>query len=71
VKPRTRVEVDRDACRGAALCTRRAPHTFHLDAERRAVASDPPRDPEEALRLAERQCPNFAIRVHAPERGRS
>ena len=58
-----RVLVDRAACRGAAVCTRRAPRTFTLDAERRAVAVDPPADPPEALREAERQCPNFSIRL--------
>jgi len=58
-----RALVDREACRGAAVCTRRAPRTFGLDTQRRAVAADPPGDPPEALREAERQCPNFAIRL--------
>ncbi len=60
---RLRATVDRAACRGAAVCVRRAPHTFSLDGERRSMAANPPRDPEEALRLAETHCPNFAIRV--------
>lgn len=62
-----RALVDRAVCRGAAVCTRRAPRTFALDAERRAVAADPPADTPEALREAERQCPNFAIRLVEPE----
>jgi len=60
---RLRVGVDRAACRGAAVCVRRAPRTFSLDGARRAVAANPPGDPAEALRAAERHCPNFAIRV--------
>ncbi len=60
---RPRAVVDRGACRGAGVCTRRAPRTFSLDAERKAVAACPPGDPAEALREAERCCPNFAIRL--------
>lgn len=60
---RLRATVDRAACRGAAVCTRRAPRTFSRDREGRAVAADPPGDQEEALRQAEAHCPNFAIRL--------
>jgi len=62
-KTRLRVEIDRAACRGSEACVRRAPATFSLDAQRRALAADPPEDPEEVLRSAERSCPNFAIRL--------
>lgn len=58
-----RVEIDRAACRGSAVCVRRAPATFSLDAEHRAVTAEPPEDPEEVLRRAELYCPNFAIRL--------
>lgn len=60
---RVEILVDRGACRGARVCLRRAPRSFSLDAERRAVPADPPGDPLESLRDAERSCPNFAIRV--------
>ena len=58
-----RPSVDRDACRGAGICCRVAPNTFRLDAGRRAVVADPPGEPTETLREAERRCPNFAIRL--------
>lgn len=58
-----RVEIDRDACRGEGVCVRRAPRSFALDAEGRAVPVEPPGDPESRLREAERCCPHFAIHV--------
>jgi ferredoxin len=57
------VRIDREACTGARACTLRAPHTFRLDAERKAVASDPPADPDELVLAAARSCPNFAIEL--------
>jgi ferredoxin len=57
------VRIDREACTGARACTLRAPHTFRLDAERKAVASDPLGDPEEQVLAAARSCPNFAIEL--------
>jgi ferredoxin len=41
----------------------RAPATFSLDADRKAVVADPPGDPEEAVLAAARSCPNFAIEL--------
>jgi ferredoxin len=57
------VRVDRAACRGARVCTRRAPRSFRLDAEGRAVASVPPGDEISPVLAAARACPNFAIEV--------
>ena len=57
------VHIDREACTGARACALRAPHTFRLDAERKAVASDPPGDPEAHVLAAARACPNFAIEL--------
>ena len=57
------VRVDRDACTGARACALRAPGTFSLDAERKAVVAQPPGDPEEAILAAARSCPNFAIEL--------
>ena len=46
------IQVDRSACRGAASCTRRAPGTFSLDAERKSVVAAQPADPEPVIREA-------------------
>ncbi len=60
---RLEVHVDRDACTGAGACALRAPHTFSLDAARKAVVADPPGDPEDPILAAARSCPNFAIEL--------
>ena len=60
---RLEVHVDRDACTGARACALRAPATFSLDADRKAVVAEPPGDPEEAVLAAARSCPNFAIEL--------
>jgi len=60
---RLEVHVDRDACTGAKACALRAPATFSLDGDRKAVVADPPGDPEEAVLAAARSCPNFAIEL--------
>ena len=58
------VHVDRDACTGARACALRAPGTFSLDADRKAVVANPPGDPEETILAAARSCPNFAIELY-------
>jgi len=60
---RLEIQVDRDACTGARACALRAPKSFALDADRKAVVTDPPGDPEEAILAAARSCPNFAIEL--------
>ena len=55
------VRVDRDACRGSSVCTRRAPRSFRLDDERKAVFLEPPGDDWATLREIVRSCPNFAL----------
>jgi ferredoxin len=60
---RLEVHVDREACTGARACALRAPATFSLDADKKAVVADPPGDPEEAVLAAARSCPNFAIEL--------
>jgi ferredoxin len=60
---RLEVHVDRDACTGARACALRAPRSFALDADHKAVVADPPGDPEEAILAAARSCPNFAIEL--------
>ena len=58
------VHVDRDACTGARACALRAPATFSLDADGKAVVAKPPGDPEQTILAAARSCPNFAIELH-------
>ncbi len=57
------LRIDRSACHGSQVCARRAPATFSLDGEGKAVAADPPGDPEHAIRQAAHGCPFFAIVV--------
>lgn len=60
---RLEIRIDRDACTGARACTLRAPRSFALDAERKAVVVDAQGDSEETLLAAARSCPNFAIEL--------
>ena len=60
---RLEIHIDRDACTGARACVLRAPKSFALDADRKAVAQGAPADPEEAILAAARSCPNFAIEL--------
>jgi ferredoxin len=57
------VHVDHSACRGSRSCVRRAPATFSLNAERRAIVAEEPGDSEEAIREAANVCPFFAIEL--------
>jgi ferredoxin len=62
------IRIDREACRGAAECVYRAPQSFELDDEGKAIALDPPGDDEQTLIAAARSCPNFAIEINrSPE----
>ena len=58
-----RVRVDRDVCRGAQACVRRAPGTFALDADGKSAPAQDPPDPEDVIREAAAACPFFAIEV--------
>lgn len=60
---RIEIHVDRDACTGARACMLRAPASFTLDADRKAVASAAAGDADEAIFAAARSCPNFAIEL--------
>ena len=57
------VHVDHTACRGSRSCVRRAPATFSLNENRRAVVASEPGDPEHAIREAAAACPFFAIEL--------
>lgn len=62
------IRIDRETCRGAAACVRRAPGTFSLDAEGRSVAAAEPVEDEATIRGAADACPFFAIEVVEAER---
>jgi ferredoxin len=55
------ISADRDACKGARACVRRAPATFSLDAQRKVVIAERPGDSDAAIVDAVRACPNFAL----------
>ncbi len=61
------IEIDRAACQGEKACVKRAPRTFSLDRERKAIASSEPGDDEATIRAAAQACPHFAITVRARE----
>ena len=63
-RPTRRATVDRRACQGSGECVYRAPASFELDADGRAVALDPAGDPPERVADAVRSCPHFAIGWH-------
>lgn len=63
-----RIEIDRAACRGAGECVKRAPESFALDEEARAMLRRPSGDDEATLLRAARACPHFAISVHRAEK---
>ncbi len=58
---RLEIRIDREACQGTGECSARAPATFALDDDGKAVAADPPRDDDEAIASAAGACPRFAI----------
>ena len=55
------VHVNHSKCHGSRSCMRRAPATFSLNPERRAIVAEEPGDSEEAIREAASACPFFAI----------
>ena len=57
------VHVDREACRGSGSCVRRAPATFMLDDDRKAVVVTDSTDPIDVIREAANVCPFFAIKL--------
>ena len=58
-----KVVIHRDRCIGSGSCQFWAPHTFDLDADCKAIAVEPPADPDGALRNAVEGCPIGAIRL--------
>lgn len=57
------IRIDRDACRGARACVRRAPGTFSLGEDGKSQAADDPAEDDATIREAASACPFFAIEV--------
>ena len=64
-----RVRVDRQVCQGSRGCVRRAPRSFRLDGDGKAVPTEPPGDPVQVVREAAAACPFFAIIVDEKREG--
>ncbi|MDH6538706.1 ferredoxin [Streptomyces sp. SPB4] len=63
-----RIEVSRDLCRGAGMCTLLAPEVFDQSDEGVVLLLDarPPAAVRAAVREAADQCPCAAITLHEP-----
>lgn len=59
----SKVEVDRDACIGAAPCVTVAPGVFQLDEENKAYVVDQNGADAETILLAAQACPVQAIKI--------
>lgn len=57
----SRIEIDRDACIGAAPCVMVAPGVFKLDGENKAVVADARGADAATILLAAQSCPVQAI----------
>ena len=55
------IEIDTAACAGSGECGFRAPRTFRLGDDGKASVADPEGDAADAVLLAARTCPSFAI----------
>lgn len=61
-----RIKVDLDLCQGHGVCVNEAPELFELDEETnlvRVLVEEPTEAQREALRLAAKYCPTFAIQI--------
>lgn len=59
----SKIEVDRDACIGAAPCVTVAPGVFQLDEENKAYVVDQNAADAETILLAAQACPVQAIKI--------
>ncbi len=62
-----RIEIDREACIGAAPCVTVAPGVFQLDDENKAYVVDPKADDDDNILLAAQACPVQAIKLFDEE----
>jgi ferredoxin len=59
----SKIEVDRDACIGAAPCVTVAPGVFQLDEENKAYVVDQNAADADTILLAAQACPVQAIKI--------
>jgi len=59
-----KIEIDRDACIGAAPCVTLAPLTFDLDEEGKAIVIDPKGNTDQEILDAAISCPVLAIKIY-------
>lgn len=59
----TKIEVDREACIGAAPCVTVAPGVFQLDEENKAIIVDAKGADDDTILLAAESCPVQAIKL--------
>lgn len=59
-----KIEIDKEACIGAASCVVVAPGVFQLDADNKAYVVDPDTADEDTILLAAQSCPTLAIRLY-------
>lgn len=69
-KCKYRLEIDREACIGAASCVAIAGNTFALDEDNLVLIVEGDWDSEEMVLAAAQSCPVFAIKVFDNETGR-
>ncbi len=58
-----KIQIDRERCMGSGSCQFFAPHTFDLDAECKAIVTDPRGDAPSAIQSAASGCPTRAIEL--------
>jgi sterol 14-demethylase len=61
-----RIKVDLDLCQGHGVCVTEAPDLFEVDDSAhlvRVLVEEPDESHREALRLAAKYCPTFAIAI--------
>ncbi len=65
-----RLEIDREACIGAASCVAIAGNTFTLDEANKVLIIEGDWDTDEIVLAAAQSCPVFAIKVFENETGK-
>lgn len=61
-----KIKLDLDLCQGHGICVTEAPALFDLDDESnvaRILIEEPGEEHRDALRLAAKYCPTFAIQI--------
>lgn len=58
-----KIAIDREKCMGSGSCQFFAPETFDLDAECKAVVTNPEGNPASAIQSAASSCPTHAIEL--------